>query len=64
MPRKQPSTGKPSSSLKEWEILRLGKRATRVGVVSAVDEREALQKAIEEFNIAPRDIPRTLVRPR
>ena len=42
----------------------MGKRGTRLGTISAADEREALQKAIEEFSIASRDVPRILVRPR
>lgn len=45
-------------------MLHLGKRATRIGIVRAANEHEALQKAIEEFNIAARDVPRTLLRPR
>jgi hypothetical protein len=61
MPRKP---RKPSAPRKEWEVLHIGKRATRIGVVTTADEREALQRAIEEFNIKPRDIARTLLRPR
>ena len=47
----------------EWEVYHLGRTGKRVGTVTAASDKEALQKAIDEFDIKPQEVPRTLVRP-
>jgi 1,2-phenylacetyl-CoA epoxidase PaaB subunit len=47
---------------KHWEVFHLGRAGKRLGIVEAADADEALRKAIEEFGIKPRYVPRTLVR--
>jgi hypothetical protein len=59
MPAKSP---KPKSRLKRWRIYHLGQRGELLGTVMAADAEEALERAIEKFNIPERDRPRTLVR--
>jgi hypothetical protein len=36
-----------------WRVDYLGKKGSHLGTVEARDEREAIAKAAEEFNIAP-----------
>jgi hypothetical protein len=52
---------KPSTSTQIWEVYHLGRTGKRLGTVEAVDADQGLQKAVEEFDIQPRDVPRTLV---
>jgi hypothetical protein len=51
-----------SPSQKHWEVYHLGRAGKRLGTVEAADAEEALLKAIDEFDIKPRDVSRALVR--
>jgi len=53
---------KPQPSLKRWRVYHLGQRGQLLGTVVAADAEEAFERAIEKFNVAERDRPRTLVR--
>jgi hypothetical protein len=48
----------------EWEIIRLGARGERLGIVKAPDEAAALKAALKAFALDKNDAERLLVRPR
>jgi hypothetical protein len=50
----RPSTHWPVSRTYKWEIVRLcGTPAQHLGYADAVDEAEAIRKAIAEFRVGP-----------
>jgi 1,2-phenylacetyl-CoA epoxidase PaaB subunit len=54
---------KSSTDQIDWEVYHLGRSGKRLGTVTAASDKEALQKAIDEFDIKPHEVSRTLVRP-
>ena len=69
MPRKStPSVTKPATPFKagdqgaEWAVYLLRKKAVLIGRVEAKDEKEALERACEEFKISAADRFRISVR--
>jgi hypothetical protein len=63
MPRNSPAPKRRAAApAAEWEVLHMGKRARRLGIVRAANEAEALEKAVAEFGIRPADRTRTLIR--
>lgn len=47
---------------KEWEIIRLRARGEHLGVVTASDEKAALQRALKLFALDKREAQRLLIR--
>jgi hypothetical protein len=48
---------KVAARLKHWEVYHLGRSGKRIGTVQAADENQALQRAVVQFEIKPRDLP-------
>ena len=46
-------TKKAAKPVREWRISAIGAKSKYIGRVEAADEKSAIEKAIEEFNIDP-----------
>jgi len=51
-----------SKKPQSWSVLKIGKTLRQLGSVMAPDEKKALARAFDEYDIPPADQPRIVVR--